>query len=312
MIKSIKRVKKNPWVLWIWNERRRIKGKKEYNKISDEEFVKQFYKNAFGKDLNLENPITFNEKLNWLKLNYKNKVATKCADKYEVRQYIEDKGYGYILNELIGVYESVDDIDINKIPNKCVLKATHGSGWNLIVKDKNNLNWTAWKLVMKSWLNQNFYYYGREWVYKDMKPRIICEKYLEDSNQELLDYKLYCFNGIPKFIQIDVDRFTNHTANYYDTEWNEMPFQYDDENSGRVIEKPKNLDKMLDIAKVLSKEFEHVRVDFYEVDGRLYFGELTFFTASGTGKFNPEEYDEKVGEWLELKDIASNLKESRF
>ena len=306
MIKNIKSIKKNPWILWIWNERRRINGNKEYNKISDEEFIKQLYKNAFGKELNLDNPTTFNEKLNWLKLNCKNPIATKCADKYEVRQYIKEKGYSEILNDLLGVYESVEEIDINKLPDKFVLKATHGSGWNLIVKDKNKLNWTAWKLIMKSWLKQNFYYYGREYVYKNIKPRIICEKYLEDSNQELLDYKIYCFNGTPKFIQIDVDRFTNHTSNYYDTYWNEMSFQYDDENSGRVIEKPKNLDRMLDIAKVLSKEFEHVRVDFYEVDGRLYFGELTFFTASGTAKFNPEEYDEKIGGWLELKDIASS------
>lgn len=309
MKEKLKNFKKNPWILWIWNEQRRIKGEKNFKKITDEEFVKKFYKNAFGNELDLENPITFNEKLNWLKLNLKNPNATICADKYEVRKYIENKGYGYILNDLLGVYDNVEEIDIDRLPDRFVLKGTHGSGWNLIVKDKNKVNWKPWKLIMKSWLRQNFYYYGREWVYKDIKPRIICEKFLEDSNKELLDYKIYCFNGIPKFIQIDVDRFTNHTANYYDVEWNEMNFQYDDENSGRKIEKPKNLKQMLEISKILSEEFEHVRVDFYEVDGKLYFGELTFFTASGSGKFNPEKYDEIIGSWLHLDGINEAIVE---
>lgn len=304
MISNLKKIKKNPWVLWIWNEKRRIQGNKEYKKISDEDFIKKFYKDAFGEELDLQNPVTFNQKLNWLKLNCKNLNGTKCADKYEVREYIKSKGYGYILNELIGVYDNVNEINIDELPKKFVLKATHGSGWNLIVKDKNKIKWTPWKLIMKSWLKQNFYYYGREWVYKDMKPRIICEKYLEDSNNELLDYKIYCFNGVPKFIQIDVDRFTNHTANYYDTDWKEMNFQYDDEHSGREIEKPKNLEDMLEISKVLSEEFEHVRVDFYEVDGKLYFGEMTYFTAAGTGKFNPKEYDQIIGSWLKLDKTA--------
>lgn len=298
---NLKVVKKNPWILWIWNETRRIKGNNQYDKISDEEFVKKFYYNAFNKELNLENPITFNEKLNWMKINYKNENATICADKYQVRKYLEDKGYGWLLNDLLGVYDNVEDINIDKLPNRFVLKGTHGSGWNLIVKDKNKVRWTPWKLVMKSWLKQNFYYYGREWVYKNMKPRIICEKYLEDNNGELLDYKIYCFNGQPKFIQVDVDRFTNHTANYYDTEWNTMPFQYDDENSGRIIDKPKNLNEMVEVSKNLSREFPHVRVDFYEVNGKLYFGELTFFTASATGRFQPEEYDEIIGSWLKLE-----------
>ena len=309
MKEKLKNLKKNPWILWIWNEQRRIKGEKNFKKINDEEFVKKFYKNAFGNELDLENPVTFNEKLNWLKLNLKNPNATICADKYEVRKYIENKGYGYILNDLLGVYDNVEEIDIDRLPDRFVLKGTHGSGWNLIVKDKNKVNWKPWKLIMKSWLRQNFYYYGREWVYKDIKPRIICEKFLEDSNKELLDYKIYCFNGIPKFIQIDVDRFTNHTANYYDVEWNETDFQYSNENSGRKIEKPKNLKEMLEISKVLSEEFEHVRVDFYEVDGKLYFGELTFFTASGTGKFNPEKYDELIGSWLHLDGINEAIVE---
>lgn len=297
---GLRNLKKNPWVLLVWNERRRKKAEKEYNRISDEEFVKNLYYEAFGKELNLDNPKTFNEKINWMKLKYKNELATICADKYEVRGYLEKKGYKWLLNDLIGVYESVSDLDVDKLPDRFVLKATHGSGWNLIVKDKNSVNWFPWKLIMKSWLKQNFYYYGREWVYNNMKPRIICEKYLEDDNGELLDYKVYCFNGEPKFVQVDVDRFGHHTANYYDINWNDMPFQYDDENSGRIINKPKNLEEIIKISRDLSKDFPHVRVDFYEVNGRLYFGELTFFSASGTAKFNPEKYDEIIGSWLSL------------
>lgn len=304
MKEKLKKLKKNPWVLWIWNERRRIKGNKEFKKISDEEFIKQFYRNAFEKELNLENPVTFNEKLNWLKLNYKNKVATKCADKYEVRQYIKDKGYEDILNDLIDVYEDVNEIDINKLPDKCVLKGTHGSGWNLIIDDKNKVNWKPWKLIMKSWIKQNFYYYGREWVYKDIKPRIICEKYLQDSKGELLDYKFLCFNGEPKLIQVDIDRFQGHTRNIYDLDWNLTPIEILYKRSDKLIKQPDNLSRMIDISREISKDFPHVRVDFYEVDGRLYFGELTFYHESGTGKFNLEKYEQLLGNWLDIENIV--------
>lgn len=298
---KLRKIKKNNiWALWIWNEYRRIKGNREFYKISDEEFTKQLYYNSFGKYPNLENPKTYNEKLQWLKLNYRNELMVICSDKYEVRKYLEKKGYGYLLNDLIDVYHSVNDINVSSLPDSFVLKGSHGSGWNLIVKDKQNVNWIAWKLVMKSWMKQNLYYYGREWNYKNIKPTIICEKYLEDSNGELIDYKFYCFNGQPKLIQVDMDRFTNHSANYYDENWNYLNIQWDDEKSNRELEKPINFELMIEVAKNLSIEFPHVRVDFYEVDGKLYFGELTFFSASGTAKFDPVEYDEIVGGWLNL------------
>lgn len=290
----------NPWVLWIWNEYRRIKGNIEFKKISDKEYTKKLYFNAFGKYPDLDNPKTFNEKIQWMKLNYKNKNITQLSDKYEVRQYIEEKGYGYLLNDLIAVYDFVDDINIDELPNKFVLKACHGSGWNLIVKNKDKIKWTPWKLVMKSWMKQNLYYYGREWNYKDIKPRIICEKFLEDNYGELRDYKIFCFNGEPKIIQVDVGRFTNHCRNVYDCEWNMLPLKLGYENYNGNVEKPINLVKMLDIAKDLSKELIHVRVDFYEVKERLYFGELTFFHESGTSAFVPNKYDKIIGDYLEL------------
>lgn len=295
-----KKSKKNPWINLIWNEIRRIKGKNKFNSISDEKFIENFYYKAFGENINLENPQTFNEKINWLKLNCKCKNANQCADKYEVRDYIKSKGYEYLLNELIDVYEDINDINLEKLPEKFVLKATHGSGWNLIVNNKDDINWFVWKLIMKSWLKQNFYWYGREWVYKDIKPRIVCEKFLEDNNGELLDYKILCFNGEPKLIQVDIDRFKNHKRNIYDTEWNLTSIKIFYENYNKNIDKPKNFDEMLAISRDISRDFKHVRVDFYEVNGKLYFGELTFFHESGSGIFNSKDYDKLLGKWLEI------------
>lgn len=297
---KLTKLKKNPLILWIWNETRRVKGERNFRKISDEEFTKKLYYSSFGKYPNLENPQTFNEKLHWLKLNYRNELMVICSDKYKVREYLEKKGYGYLLNDLIGVYYSVNEIDINRLPEKFVLKGAHGSGWNLIVHDKNKIKWFPWRLVMKSWMKQNLYYYGREWNYRDIKPSIVCERYLEDSNGELIDYKFYCFNGQPKLIQVDIDRFGNHSANYYDDNWNYLNIQWGDEKSYRDLKKPINFEEMLEISKDLSSKFPHVRVDFYEVDGKLYLGELTFFSASGTARFQPDEYDSLVGSWLQL------------
>jgi hypothetical protein len=298
--KKVKKIKNNPWVLWLWNEQRRFKGELAYQKISDEEYIQQHYLNAHGMKPNLVSPKTFNEKLSWLKIHYRDPIMTECADKYGVRKYIEDRGLGYLLNDLLAVYESVEEINIQELPERFVLKGSHGSGWNLIVKDKNKINWFAWKLVMKSWMKQNIYYYGREWVYKDIKPRIICEKYLEDANGELNDYKIFCFNGEPRVIQVDVGRFVNHTRNLYSSEWDLMPFTIGYENSDKNVERPKNLSEMLKISRILASSFPHVRVDFYEVNGRLYFGELTFFHESGTGRFSPIEYDNLFGDWLRL------------
>lgn len=297
---KLKNLKKNPLILFWWNENRRRVGERLFAKKSDEEFIEEFYFKNFNSKLDLKNPITYNQKLNWLKLNLNNSLSEQCADKYEVRKYIEEKGYKDILNELISVYEDVEKIDINELPERFVLKATHGSGWNLIVKNKNDISWTLWKKIMKSWLRQNYYYYGREKVYKNLKPRIVCEKFLEDKNGELLDYKFFCFDGKVKFIKVDIDRYKNHTANYYDTNWRKMPFSCAYNLSDRKIEKPQNLEYMMKIAQDLSIDFKHVRVDLYEVDGKIYFGELTFFNEAGTGKFIPEKYDEIVGAWLEI------------
>ncbi|MCK9265906.1 glycosyltransferase [bacterium] len=302
-------LKKNPYTSFLINEKKRIIFSQKMNRYTDKEYVSIIYKNSFSRELNLENPRLFNEKLQWLKIYYRDERMVICADKYAVREYVKEKGYGGLLNTLYGVYENPSDIDFKKLPDKFVLKATHGSGWNIICKDKNTYDWLGWKLVMKSWLKQNLYYYGREWVYKDIKPQIICEKYIEGiENQNLMDYKFFCFNGKPKLIQIDIDRFIKHKRDMYDTEWKRLPFMYNFQNSAnKAIESPANLPKMLKIAEALSIGYPFARVDLYNVGTTIIFGEITFFPESGFGKFKPAEYDFKLGNFLQLPEKNFNI-----
>jgi hypothetical protein len=272
------------------------------NFISDEQFIRKEFKKRLGREVNLENPIKFNDKIQWLKLNWRNPIATKCADKYEVREVIKERVGPHLLNELYGVYESVEEINIDKLPKSFVLKGTHGSGFNIICKDKDQLDWNIEFEKMKTWLKTNYYWTSREWVYKDIKPRIVCEKYLiDDDIKDLRDYKFFCFNGEPKLIQVDFDRFNNHKRNIYDIEWNltDIEIQYPSAKN-EIITKPKTLDSMLEISRILSKDFPHVRVDFYNIDETIIFGELTFFHGSGMEKFNSADFEIKIGKWLEL------------
>lgn len=286
-------LKKNEYILLIWNLNRIIRQNRLIKKYSDLELITKLYKAGTGRDVDLVNANRYTEKLQWLKLYYRDKKMEMCADKYLVREYIRKKGYEYILNDVIGVWDNVDHINISELPQKFVLKATHGSGMNLIVKDKSNINWFIWKKIMKLWLKQNIFIEGREWVYENLKPKIICEKYMEDLSGELKDYKLICSRGNILFIQVDSNRFTNHQQTYYDTKWNKLPFTTGE--SSTEEEEPKNLSKMIEIASELSKDFSTVRVDLYNLNGKIYFGELTFFGASGFYSFEPDEYDKYWG-----------------
>ena len=270
--------------------------------ISDEELIRKKFKKRLGREVDLENPIKFNDKLQWLKLNWHDPVATKCADKYEVREIIKEKIGEEYLNELIGVYESVDEINIDELPEKFVLKGTHGSGFNIICKDKNELNWDLEFKKMRRWLKNNYYLSNREWVYRDIKPRIICEKYLEEfETGELRDYKIFCFNGEPKVIEVDFDRFKNHKRNFYDLDWKFINGEIKYPNDSSVnIQKPEKLSEMLNLSRILSVGFPHVRVDFYYLNNQIMFGELTFFHESGMGSFRPEDFEVEMGKWLEL------------
>ena len=272
--------------------------------VSDEKAVLKFYKKSAGKDLNLENPITLSEKLNWYKLNGRIPLMQQCADKVAMREYVTEKGYGDCLNEIHGVYTRVKDIDIDTLPEKFALKAAHGSHMNIIVTDKTKENWKQHKMMMSTWLRQNIAWGGREWVYKDMPRRIVAEKYLEDASGELRDYKFFCFNGKPTYMQYDSGRYHGkHLRNYYDMDMNFIPVR-DDVPSGES-NKPEIsneiFEKMKKMAADLAEPFQHVRVDFYMVNNKIYVGELTFFHNGGITWFDPPEYDEIFGKNWELK-----------
>lgn len=255
-------------------------------RLSDKKFIEYRFLSEMGYKLNLKNPKTFNEKLQWLKLYDRNPEYTKMVDKYEVREYIKEKiGEEYLI-PLIGVYDKFDDIDFDKLPNQFVIKCNHDSGGLVICKDKNKLNISRARKKINKSLKRNYYYSGREWSYKNVKPKILIEKYMEDNvDKELIDYKLYAFNGKVDYVMVCFDRFNGGTKFiYFDRNWNmKKTFSSDGIKYGDSVKlrKPKNLDKMFKFASILSKNIPFVRVDFYEVNGKLYFGELTFFPSSG-------------------------------
>ena len=259
---------------------------KVLSSISPTMSSKLMYRITVKKKLNLKNPKLFNEKLMWLKLNlYKNNpLITECVDKYRVREYIKRCGCSELLNELIGVYDSVDEIDFSKLPDKFVLKCNHGAGYNILCKNKNELNINETKQTLKKWLKEDYWKRCAEINYKKVPKKIICEKFLENENKEdLEDYKIYCFNGIPQFVMICVGRNAKQRTKYYfmNKEWKIMkinPAGIETPENFK-IEKPKCIDEMFEYAQTLSKPFPFVRVDFYCVKDKTIFGELTFTPA---------------------------------
>lgn len=270
--------------------------------IPDKLYLRLSYYFKIKQRLNLKEPVSYNEKLQWLKLYDRNPEYTRLVDKYQVREYIRSKiGANYLI-PLLGVYDSFDEIDFEKLPNEFVLKCTHDSGGIVICKNKKDLNISEARRKINRALKRNYYYVHREWPYKNLKPRIICEKLMVDeSGTELKDYKIFCFNGTPKLIQVDYDRFINHKRNYYDTHWRYIPVsvQYPTD-SNTTINKPDTLKKMLKLSKELSEGYPHVRVDFYSIKDKIYFGEITFYHEAGFGKFDPNEYNDKLGSWIVL------------
>ncbi|WP_246529026.1 ATP-grasp fold amidoligase family protein [Oceanobacillus oncorhynchi] len=270
--------------------------------LRDKSYLKLSYFARMYKKLDLETPKTYNEKLQWLKLYDRRPEMTQQVDKYAVRNYIKEKiGVEYLI-PLIGVYNNIDEIDFSKLPNQFVLKCTHDSGGVFICEDKSNINIVQLKRKFQELLNTNYYYYFREWPYKNVNPRIICEKYLQDN---IIDYKIMCFHGEPKLIQIHQDRDTEeYTQTFYDVDWKKTNISRKNTRpTNKSVEKPVNLEEMLSIAKKLSKEDIHVRIDLFEVNGKIYFGEKTYFPASGFSRFNKDEYDELLGEWLDINNL---------
>lgn len=273
-----------------------------FNWLSDKKFLELYYYCKMGKKLDLENPKTYNEKLQWLKLYDRNELYCKLVDKYQVRQYIKSTIGEKYLVPMIKMYESEKDINWNELPNEFVIKCTHGSASVIVCKNKNELNINYEKEKLKKWLSKNVFYYGREWPYKHLEPRIICEKLLKDKNGKIPeDYKIFCFNGEPVAISIHDGRFTeDYTHDIYDIDWKKLNVRRGIKNSNKIKDKPVNFDEMLEISRVLSKGLKHVRVDLYNLDGKIYFGELTFFTASGFQGFEPNEYDYIWGDLITI------------
>lgn len=279
-------------------------------RMSDTAYLKLIYWLIFGRKLDLKNPQTFNEKLQWLKLNNRKTEYTTMVDKYEVKKYIAEKiGEEYVIPTL-GVWDNFDDIDFDLLPNQFVLKCTHDSGGLVICKDKSKFDIAMAREKINQALTRRFYYFGREWPYKEVKPRIIAEKYMVDKSvSELRDYKFFCFGGVCKCLKVDFDRFVEHRANYYDPQGNllDLGEKICPPNKDKVIVLPDNKEKMLQLAEKLSTNIPFLRVDFYDVNGKIYFGELTFFPASGWGEFTDEKWDYKLGEWVKLPDSIGGV-----
>lgn len=268
----------------------------------DEKFIKMKWKLCMNYPLNLDNPKTFNEKLQWIKLYDRKPIYTAMVDKYEAKKYVANIiGEEHII-PTIAVYDKVEDIDFDKLPNQFVLKWTHDSGGLVICKDKSKLNVDEARKKLKKGERSHYFWRTREWPYKNVRPRIIAEQYMEDeSGYELKDYKIFCFDGEPLVIQLDFDRFKEHKKNLYSPEWELLPFSFNYPSHPEIkFERPQKLDEMLKLARKLSKSIPFLRVDLYWTGERIYFGELTFFPAGGMGKFKPEEWDYKMGERIKL------------
>lgn len=269
--------------------------------MSDETYAKWSMKRRFGNiKIDLENPKTFNEKIQWLKLHDRKPIYTKLVDKYAVREHVEsltDKKY---LTKLIGVWDRAEDINFDELPESFVLKTTQASGTNIIVKDKSKLNIKDTLNKLTRWLEINYYKKGREWVYKDVAAKIICEELLADEEGNIpLDFKFFCFNGQPTFVQLDLDRFGTHERLFYDMEWQVQPFGFRFPKSDKEMPIPENFNEMVTLAKTLAKDIPFCRIDFYALP-KIIFGEITFYPSNGTAPFHPVEWDLKLGELIKL------------
>lgn len=279
--------------------------KKSLRFLPDRLYIKLYYRLRVGKKLNLDNPTTLNEKLQWMKFNYRFPLQSIVSDKLLVRDYVREKiGEEYLI-PLLGAWERYDDIDFNTLPDQFVLKCNHDSGGLVVCTNKNNLDHKKSREQIERSLKNNFYYIGREYQYRNIKPMIICEQFISDHGRVPMDYKIYCFNGKPDVILVCRDRFckNTHRASYlfFDQEWRFQPLDKGDETLQDIdIAKPENLDKMIEIAEKLSEDFIFSRIDLYNVDGKIYFGEITLSPNSG---FDPDityETDLMFGGKLEI------------
>lgn len=279
--------------------------KKSLKVMPDKTYIKLYYRLRVGRKLNIDNPLTFNEKLQWLKFNYRFPLQSIVSDKLLVRDYVSRKiGEKYLI-PLLGAWEKYDDIEFDKLPNQFVLKCNHDSGGLVVCKDKNKFDIKNARKKIERSLKSNFFYIGREYQYKNIKPMIICEQFISDNGNIPMDYKIYCFNGNPDVILVCRDRFSHNTHRaaylFFDQEWNFLPLDKGDEKLKNIdISKPQNLNKMIQIARKLSQDFIFARIDLYNIEGKIYFGEITLSPNSGFDSDIKFETDFMFGSKLEI------------
>lgn len=314
VLKAIKKIfSESEFTRELYLKLRYINCNRKLN-VPDEQYAQEYYYKRFSRKLDLKNPITFDDKIWWLKFHYRNELMIQCADKLAVREYVKKCGLEHILNDLYAVYESTEQIDINNLPGRFYLKCTHVSGGNIACSDKKKFDLKRAKSKLKWYTSINQYCITREWQYRDIVPKIIAEKYLENDNKmPLVDYKIYCFHGEPKVLLITSGTTKSDGShqiggyayeNYYDINLNPLGVTDD----SRIMDEsevmfPINYKKMLEYARTLSKPFPFVRVDFYEINSRIIFGELTFTCAGGCHNYRPEQFAIKLGSYLDLSNI---------
>lgn len=304
MDSRIFKILKNPKLLFLTLGQRGF-----FNWMDDEKYIKIAYKILMKKPLNLDNPKTYSEKLQWIKLNDRRPEYTMLVDKYAVKEYISKTiGDQYVIPTL-GVWSHFDEIDFDLLPNQFVLKCTHDSGGLIICKDKIKLDKVKAKKKIEECLRHNFFYGQREWPYKNVPHRIIAEPYMEDKKtKDLRDYKFFAFDGMVRALFIATERGSKEETkfDFFDDDFKHLPFRNGHPNAEKLPEKPVCFDEMKELASKLSKGIPEVRVDLYEVNGKVYFGEMTFFHWSGFKPFEPEEWDYKFGSWIKLPDKRGN------
>ena len=303
-IKAAAKLLKNPYLIFPY-----LGGLGLLNWLPDTAYLKGCFRASMGYKLNLKNPQTFSEKLQWLKLNDRKPEYTQVVDKYAVREYIKNIiGEEYLI-PLLGVWDSFDEIDFDKLPNQFVLKTNHDSGTVVICKNKNTFDIEAAREKINKRINYNYYNLWREWPYKNVKPKIIAEKFISSPDtDDLTDYKLMCFNGKVRCEFICTNRQSESGVNItvFDTDWNRLPFGRPNHPAdSNTIVKPHLLQEMIHLSEKIAKDLEcsFVRVDFYEVEGKLYFGEITFYPGAGLEEFDPIEWDYTLGTWIELPEM---------
>lgn len=295
---TIKRWIENPWTIGVSLARRGW-----LNKLSDKAYLSIIYRANLKKKMNWKEPKTFNEKLQWLKINDRQPIYSTMVDKYEVKQYVSDKiGEEHVIPTVGGPWNTPDEIDFDALPDQFVLKTTHDCGGAVICKDKRGLDQNKTKEFLQKHLQHKYFFYCREWPYKNVPPRIFAEQFISDEvNKVLPVYKIFCFQGNPRIIQaIMNDKQENETVDYYDTQWERLTIKQVFPNSEKPLPRPEQLDTMLYIAKELSKGHPFIRIDLYEANHQVLFSEFTFYSDAGLGKFEPEEWDEILGSWLIL------------